>query len=233
MNKEKLTDEFKKRGPWITQFNVGGQKYGGYILFEDDRRIRQFFNFFKDTHSVLELGSLEGGQTFELAKHPNISILAIEGRRKNVERSEFVKQLLDVENIEFVYADLEKTRLTTFGKFDAVFCSGLLYHLPEPWKLIQEIRDVSQKIFIWTHYASEDKSTEIINGYHGLWYQESGIKDPLSGLSQASFWVTISSLKNMLRQHGFTNIEIIEHDEKHPHGPCVTLAAWSDDKNKH
>lgn len=66
-----------------------------------------------------------------------------------------------------------------------------------------------------------------------LGYQESGIKDPLSGLSQTSFWVTISSLKNMLRQYGFTNIEIIEHDEKHPHGPCITLAAWSDDKNKH
>lgn len=222
---ETIKNEFKKYKPWVTQFTIEDKKYGGKISFENDMRIKQIFDCFPDFHSILDLGSLEGGQTFQLAKRLDVQVLGIEERQANVEKAKFVQQLLRLRNVEFIQADLEKTELSTFGQFDAVFCSCLLYHLPEPWKLIKEIGNISHKLFIWTHYATEDKANEIVHGFHGFWYQECGVKDPLSGLSIKSFWITPPSLKEMLKQYAFCNLKIIEDNPNHPNGPCVTLAA--------
>lgn len=223
---ENIEKEFQKMGPWITQFTIGGKKYGGKISFENDPRIKQFFDCFPNVHSILDLGSLEGGQTFQLARQAGVHVLAVEGRQNNIEKAKFVQYLLGIKNVEFIQANLENTRLSTFGQFDAVFCSGLLYHLPAPWKLIKEIGNISQRLFIWTHYAPEDKANEIVNGFRGFYYQEGGMQEPLSGFSPRSFWVTLSSLKDMGRQYGFTNLKIIEDNPNHPNGSCVTLAAW-------
>jgi hypothetical protein len=49
--------------------------------------------------------------------------------------------------------------------------------------------------------------------------------DPLSGLSQESFWPTLDSLKNMLVQSGYRTVRVVQDQPQHPHGPAVTLAA--------
>lgn len=223
---DKIEKEFQIREPWITQFTIGEKKYGGKISFDEDVRIKQFFDCFPNIRSILDLGSLEGGQTFQLAKYPGIHILGIEGREDNIGRSKFVQSLLGIKNVKFIRANLENTDISTFGKFDAIFCSGLLYHLPEPWKLIERLCKISNKLFIWTHYATEDEANEIISGYNGMWYQEFGIQEPLSGLSPKSFWITLPSLKDTLRRYGFDNIKIIENNINRPNGQCVTIGTW-------
>ncbi len=228
-NSDRLEKEFAKRGRWVTKFTIDGKPYGGEMSFENDTRIQQFFDNFPEVHSILDLGSLEGGQTFQLAKHPDVHILGIEGRKYNIRRAKFAQRVLGIKNVDFLLADLETTNLTSFGQFDAVFCSGILYHLSEPWKLVKQIKAVTNRLFIWTHYAGEDKADQMINGFRGWWYQEYGFKDPQSGLSPKSFWLTLQSLQAMLKQHGFTNQKIIEDNPGHPHGPCVTIAAWTED----
>lgn len=47
------------------------------------------------------------------------------------------------------------------GQFDAVFCSGLLCHLPEPWKLIEQMPRIAPKLFIWTHYP-DDATADLV-----------------------------------------------------------------------
>jgi SAM-dependent methyltransferase len=229
MSRENLEYEFEKRGPWITKFVINGREYGGNLCLLDDPRVDQFFQYFPKVHTVLELGSLEGAHTFKLARHPTVKwVLGIEGRQANIDKARFVQKLLRVDNVNFIRANLESVDLSAFGKFDAVFCVGLLYHLPEPWKLINQIPRVSTNLFIWTHYARECHANEIVDGFRGMMYQEQGLDDPLSGLSPYSFWPTLSSLKNMLKVSGFKIIHIIEKDPNHPHGPCVTLAATTD-----
>jgi hypothetical protein len=222
---ENIEKEFQKRRPWVTQFTISGKKYGGKIFFENDPRIKQIFDSFPDVHSILELGSLEGGQSFQLAKQPGVHVLAVEGRQNNIEKAKFVQQLLGIKNVEFIQVNLENTELSTFGQFDGVFCSGLLYHLYEPWKLIKEIGNISQRLFIWTHYAAEDKANEIVKGFRGFWYQEGGTQDSLSGLSPKSFWLTLPSLKELLNQEKFIKVKVIEDNPHHPNGPCITMVA--------
>jgi SAM-dependent methyltransferase len=221
-----LTEEFNLKGPWITKFEINGISYGGNFDGMRDKRIVQFFDEFPDVKTVLELGSLEGGHSFALAQNPSIEkVIAIEARVKNIEKAQFVKELLGDKKVEFVEVDLEKTDLTKFGDFDAVFCSGLLYHLPEPWKLIEQCRKVSKNMFMWTQIAGESEAKKFSGGFRGKWHRESGWLDPLSGVSKYSFWLSMGSLINAFTTNDFNSVHIIENNPKHSNGCAVTLSA--------
>ena len=164
MNTE-LTSEFAKLGPWVFQFRIDGQDYGGAISAIGDARVGQFFRFAPEAATILELGSLEGAHTFILAQRPGVKrVFALEGREFNLRKSRFVQELLHVSNAEFAQANLESSDLAAFGKFDAVFCSGLIYHLPEPWKLISQLPALAPNLFIWTHYAADTDAEIVFEG---------------------------------------------------------------------
>ncbi len=221
-----LKGEFDKRKPWVTKFVINGQAYGGDFDAMSDQRLAWFFQDFPEVQTVMELGSLEGGHTFALAQHAGMKrVLGIEGRQYNVDKARFVQEHLGVKNVEFVTANLETTDLASFGQFDAVFCVGLLYHLPNPWDLLHQISYVTSRVFIWTHYADPAKVDQTVNGYPGWYYREHGMADPLSGMSAKSFWPILNGLKQMLGAYGFTKVHLIQDDLAHPHGPSITLSA--------
>ncbi|MEP6698551.1 MAG: class I SAM-dependent methyltransferase [Verrucomicrobiota bacterium] len=221
-----VTADFAALAPWVFRFRIGDADYGGKVSAIDDSRIKHFFRFAPEAHTILELGSLEGAHVFELARHPHVTrVLGIEGRAANLRKAQLVQKLLRAKNTEFVEANLEECDLTPFGKFDAVFCSGLLYHLPEPWKLIARLPAVAPKLFLWTHYAAEAEAEPMGDNLRGKIQGEGGADEPLSGLSSISRWLTLGSLINVLTIHGYESIHIIEHDLKNGNGPAVTLSA--------
>jgi SAM-dependent methyltransferase len=227
-----IAHEFETRKPWVTKFRINDKEYGGQFDATNDIRISQFFNYFPDAHTILELGSLEGGHSFSLASRPFVtSVVALEGRAANIEKALFVQKLVDAGNVKFIEANLQTINLSNFGQFDAVFCSGLLYHLPKPWELIHECSQVSPNLFLWTQYAREKEARMVLNGYRGKWYHEGGRLDPLSGLSKKSFWLTLGSLITLLTQHGYKEITLIDNNLEHPHGACITLAASTIEKS--
>ena len=221
-----LTEEFKGLAPWIFQFRIDGQDYGGGISAAGDARIDQFFRFAQQAETILELGSLEGAQTFLLAERPGVRrVLALEGRERNLRKARFVQKLLQVRNVEFAQANLEQAELSQFGKFDAVFCCGLLYHLPEPWKLIAQRPAVAPALFIWTQYAAEEEAIDVGHGLRGKIHGEGGPDEPLSGMSPTATWLTLASLRSVLNASGFKDVDIIHDDPKHANGPAVTIGA--------
>ena len=220
-----LVAEFAQRGPWITQFVIDGVPSGGEYQVVNDRRVQQFLERFPNVRTILELGSLEGGHTFMLARHPGVErVLAIEGRLANIDRAKFIGSLLGVSNVEFKQANLEELQLPSLGRFDAIFCCGLLYHLPEPWKLISQTPLVAPSIFVWTVYANENEANIQIDDLRGREYIEGGVNEPLSGLSPKSIWLTLPSLLELLKRSGYGNIEVIEK-QQNPNGPAVSLVA--------
>jgi len=221
-----LIEEFKVKEPWITKFEIDGISYGGNFDALNDKRVTYFFDGFPNVKTILELGSLEGGHSFALARNSSVEkVVAVEARDKNIEKAKFVQGLLNDKKVEFIEADLEKMDFARLGKFDAVFCSGLLYHLLEPWKLIEQCRKISPNIFIWTQYACENEAKKFSGGFRGKWYREKGWRDPLSGVSKYSFWLSLGSLINLLTTNDYKSVQIIENDLTHPHGCAVTLLA--------
>ena len=225
LNAVNLVAEFAQRGPWITQFVIDGVPSGGDYQVVNDRRVQQFLERFPNVRTILELGSLEGGHTFMLARHPGVErVLAIEGRLANIDRAKFIGSLFGVSNVQFKQANLEQLQLDSLGRFDAIFCCGLLYHLPEPWKLISQTPLVAPSIFVWTVYANENEANIEIDGLRGREYIEGGVNEPLSGLSPKSIWLTLPSLLELLKRSGYGNIEMIEK-QQNPNGPAVSLVA--------
>jgi SAM-dependent methyltransferase len=221
-----IAGEFERRKPWVTRFRLKGIEYGGTFDAMNDDRISQFFQYFPKATTILELGALEGGHSFALANAANVKrVVAAEGRSSNIDKALFVQRVLNSNKVEFVQANLENFELAPLGNFDAVFCSGLLYHLPEPWKLIEQCARVSPNLFIWTHYAGENEAKETLQGLRGKWHQEGGLLDPLSGLSKRSFWPTLGSLVSILTASGYRTIHLIGNELTHVNGLAVTLAA--------
>ena len=221
-----LTEEFAKLGPWIYQFEVDQRKYGGAISAAGDVRVERFLQFAPRARAILELGALEGAQSFILAQHPGVKrIVALEGRAANLRKARFVQELFGVRNVEFVQANLEDADLTALGKFDAVFCCGLLYHLPEPWTLLQQLPKLAPLLFIWTQYCGEKEAHDLSHGWRGKIHIEGGPDEPLSGLSSTATWLTLPSLRDLLAASGYKTIEVINDDPSHPNGPAVTIGA--------
>jgi hypothetical protein len=125
--------------------------------------------------------------------------------------------------------NLEEGDLTTLGKFDAVFCSGLLYHLPEPWKLIEQLPAIAPKLFIWTHYATEAEAQVLPDGRRGKIHFEGGPDEPRSGMSPTATWLTLGSLISALTASGYKSVQIIFNDPGHPSAPAVTIGAAIDE----
>lgn len=221
-----LTSRFAELAPWIFQFQIDGQNYGGDISAAGDSRVDQFFQFVPTAATILELGPLEGAHTFMLARRAGTKqVLALEGREANLRKARLVQELMNVGNVEFAQANLENCDLAAFGKFDAVFCSGVIYHLPEPWKLISQLPAVAPNLFIWTHYAA-DENAEIVSGdLRGKIYVEGGATEPLSGMSATATWLTLGSLISSLTRSGYATVHVIDNDPAHPNGPAVMIGA--------
>jgi SAM-dependent methyltransferase len=146
---DELKREFNKRKPWVTQFVIQEQVFGGSYDATSDPRLKWFQDHFPDAQNILELGSLEGGHSFALASQSHINqVVAVEGRADNLERARFVQQELKQSKVKFVHANLERLDLSCLGKFDVVFCVGLLYHLPRPWKLVEQMSRVARSAYI-------------------------------------------------------------------------------------
>ena len=221
-----LAEEFAKLGPWIYQFQVDGQTYGGGISAVGDVRVERFLCFAPAAKTILELGSLEGAQSFILAQHPGVKrVVALEGREANLRKARFIQELLEIRNVEFLQANLEHSDLTAFGRFDAVFCCGLLYHLPEPWKLLGQLPAVATRLFIWTQYAADEEARDLSGGLRGKIHIEGGPDEPLSGMSSTATWLTLDSLRDVLTASGYNKIDIIHNDRAHANGPAVTIGA--------
>lgn len=219
-----IAAQFAELAPWVFQFRIRRADYGGAISAHGDVRIEWFRRFAPEARRILELGSLEGAHTFMLAAQAT-RVVGIEARERNLCKAELVKRLLGVRNAEFLQGNLETIDLAGLGHFDAVFCSGLLYHLPEPWTLVDQLPSAAPKLLVWTHYADELSADAVQHGFRGRVHAEGGLGEPLSGMSPTAFWPTLGSLIQLFTSSGYKSVHILHNDMSHPNGPAVTLGA--------
>lgn len=219
--------EFSARRPWVFQFEIDGCKFGGTTPSNNLFAPQLFAQEFPGVKTIMELGSLEGAETIALSRLPSTErVLGLEGRDYNVDKAELVRRLLGISKVTYVVENLENADLTKYGKFDAVYCRGLLYHLPEPWSFIQKLPAVADRLFLDTHFVSDDQADACVDGWDGWYYREFGYEDPQSGLSPQSFWLSRSALLRLLGECGYKHINVLQENPNHVNGARLTLAAW-------
>jgi hypothetical protein len=229
-------------GEWSSK--VPGFGFGQSDLF-NDHRIAWLENRNKGFGGkpILELGPLEGGHTYMIAKAGPAQLIAIESNRRAFLKCLIVKNALNF-SAEILLGDFEKYVRNCKSTFDFVLASGVLYHMEHPVSLLADIAKITDSIGLWTHYydpkiiAARDDlrrkfnptpEIQMLDGqplqlhrqhYHGAldWAGFCG------GPESFSYWFTRDSLLKCLDLLGF-DAETGDEAQLHQNGPCILIYA--------
>jgi SAM-dependent methyltransferase len=93
--------------------------------------------------------NVHGDYAFHALAHGAVSVAGVDVEPAT---REFVERNAALGNrVRFVQADLNEPALVDrVGRFDVVFCSGVLYHVPNPLLTLQRLRQLCEKTLILT-----------------------------------------------------------------------------------
>lgn len=193
--------------------------------------------------SVLELGPLEAAHTYQLAKLGAKEIIAIESNIEAYIKCLIVKEILNIPRAKFLLGDCIRFMEENEQRFDMVFCSGILYHMEDPFKLIEAISDRTDRVFLWTHYYSDAVSTsparqarEVERGgirlkYWEVEYGDMGYGKFWGGNKKTAAWLEKEDIIRCFTHFGF---DVTVHDDSmvHPGGPNINATAIRNRKSQ-
>lgn len=171
------------------------------------------------TPRILDLGSLEGGLSLEMAREGWVAV-GVEGRESNYRKAELIREYFALPNLSFRLQDV-KTIDPRDGLYDVILCCGLLYHLDDPFAFIERMASLMTPggfLFLDTHVAAENtiytprlSAETTIGKYIGRWFDEpqggTTLDEQWSAVSNArSFWPDRRSLIRALYHAGFHSI---------------------------
>ena len=218
------------KGPWQGQvLQMANRTYQPKELyyhrtrFGDDHRLKYMTHFLdlRDLR-VLEMGPLEGHHSVIIEKMGARENIAIESRDDNLAKCQRIKQKYGLDRTTFLRGDIEKLsdgreRPQFSGRFDIIFCVGVLYHLPEPAKALAWFASQADVLFLGTHYTEPNEKADATydhNGktYRGKTFREDGIENPISGMSPTSLWPYEGDLIKMIKDAGYSRVSVLGRD---------------------
>ncbi|MDH3203060.1 MAG: class I SAM-dependent methyltransferase [Nitrosopumilus sp.] len=230
MSNESLKKSIEKFGKWMYKFELAEDVSTPLISEEfqkvHDTRKKMIFskldNIIKrwDNLRCLDIACNEGFYSFELAKKGIKEVIGFDAREINIDKANFIKKFMKVENTSFFVEDVEKIN-DELGDFDLVFVLGLLYHVENPMLILRKIRSLTKGIcIIDTQVNRYDSNVDLGFGCTGFDKQtkdiiaiikENDIEENITAsITGLSFIPNKSGLFTMLREVGFTELEQIE-----------------------
>lgn len=212
---------FNAIGGWTTQFDLNGKKVGGdmEILTIDPRlywHIEQVGGI--AGKRVLELGPLEGAHTKMMVEAGVREVVAIEGLSDCFLRCLIVKEAFELNNVKFLFGDFCEYMSTYTGeKFDLISAAGVLYHQPNPAQLIHDMAKVTDRVFVWSHVASDvqPSNMEVMIAANGITYKGKardwgGLRLSLekycASIKDYAVWLYPEDMLKCFKDAGFVNI---------------------------
>ena len=101
--------------------------------------------------TAIDLGSNLGYNSFDLYECGCSRVLGVEARDNYLEVAEAERKRLHYQNVEFIKADIRLIDEMNLGQFDLCLCSGLLYHMQNPFNLLKRIRNICRILALETH----------------------------------------------------------------------------------
>lgn len=179
--------------------------------------------------SVLDLGALEGGLSFEIARE-GWEATGVEGREANFRKAELIRAYYALPNLRFLHKDVKELTPAADGVFDVILCCGLLYHLDRPIEHLRQLASLLADdglLFLDTHVAPDEHAArygthasalsepftfrEGEHEYEGQWWTEPAAGDLRERMwsaisNERSLWLTRRSLIRALYHSGFEAI---------------------------
>lgn len=209
---------------------LGNARKRGCVIPSPSSRIEAIINQWGDSFdTILELGPCEGYFTVQLARLCQ-HLLSLELRPKNIICTLIRLFLHDIHHVELRLQDVRDLD-EGLGRFDLLFHSGVLYHLENPVEHLFRIRNLSDRMYLETHYLSEDdprfqRADIHHNGkcYKAGQWQEMDLEDIWAGAQPLSRILYLDSLLEALQDIGFEDVKIIDQADL-PFAPRARLLA--------
>lgn len=152
--------------------------------------------------TALDLGCGLGHYANILHQH-GFDVLAVDGRLENVEEAR-----RRFPHLKFQLADAQDSELPRLGKFDLVFCFGLLYHLENPFRVVRSIGELTSKLALVEGivYPSPEPAMVLMDENVGV----------DQGLNYLAFYPSEPCLIKMLRRSGISHCYSPEVMPAHP-----------------
>ena len=165
---------------------------------------------------ILEIGCFEGIHTISLCQLA-AKVTAIDSRLDNVVKTLVRCGFFDCHPTVFVCNVEEWEYQIPRLKADLCHHFGVLYHLKEPVKHIQELSTiVKDGIYLDTHIARDtDELVEFTyenNPYSYFRFKEG--ESAFAGMYDHAKWLTLESLQNAFKNYGFSNFQLLERREE-------------------
>jgi hypothetical protein len=224
-------------GNWTSVLPIPGVNAGNVPLFsaEQDPRpafAREVFGPL-DRLDILELGSFEGGHTYQLERLGARSVLGIEASAESFLKALVIKEILGLK-AQFIYGDFIKYLETIPRKYDLIFAAGVLYHMTDPLHLLHLIAEHTDRVFIWTCYILPETpfNTIEVNRYGVQCQYHRYVYDPqmhgrhYSGVETYCCRLFKADIIRALQAYGFDNVRIMKDEPESPGCPSMSLVAY-------
>lgn len=133
-------------------------------------------------------------------------VTAFDGRAENVADAR-----RRYPSLQFEQADIEDPRLVDLGRFDLVFCFGLLYHLENPFRAVRSLHALASGALVV-------ESMTIPDARPVLEFREEGPSED-QGLRHLALYPSESCLVKIFYRAGFSSVygfaELPEHPDFH------------------
>ena len=230
------------RGKWTSNLSLVCDVTGTGTanLFADERLTMAANTLGKngrlDGYSVLELGPLEGAQTYQLEQMGAREVVAVEANVDAFLKCLVVKEILGM-NARFMCGDIVAFLANSQIDYDLVFASGILYHMADPLELIKQICLHSSRCFIWSHYFAEpqdlsasDRSPRTVHRnnftttYYEKDYPDMDSDMFLGGNRLTNAWMKRDDIARAFAHFGFDRATIVVDEPHHVNGPAFSCA---------
>jgi SAM-dependent methyltransferase len=232
------------KGIWVSKLPGEFSTYegGGSAPLFEDTRIPQSIPFLGSMEGkrVLDLGPLEGGQSYVANKLGAKHVTAVETNALLFLKCLVVKEVLGMKNVSFLCGDAVEYLKKTSDEFDICLCCGILYHMVDPVDLISAIANKIERILIWTHYyddvarernkISHTSSMKRALGKRSFTYYKQEYREGFTtnvycgGMETFSSWMTRKDILECLDECGFKSTEVLG-DGDSISGPWMLVAA--------
>jgi len=193
--------------------------------------------------SIIELGPLEGGHTYQLLKAGASHVTAVEANTFCLFKCLIAKELLHMERASFLLGNFIPWLARRDKRADIVWASGVLYHMTDPIGLLELVSRVADTVFLWTHYVYDQEmpvgdprwaliteKCEVPWRQHSIRlfrrpYLGTDIPGFMGGISPDPMWMERSDILLVLKTLGFDQIDILPGDPANEHGPNFSILA--------
>jgi len=169
--------------------------------------------------SCLDVGCNQGYFAAKLAERNFRKVVGIDARPQNIEDSDLIRQVYELKNLLFHYADITNVKTADWEKFDVVMMLSVLFWLENPIGALRAAHNLTKRVLIIeTPVAAEltgkidwgtHKSQKAFHGTFAVMDQSFEKTLPIGSLTDLSLVPGRETLFWMLKHIGFSRVEIV------------------------